>query len=175
MKKGKKANDNDEIIVESERTVHPNESLTVVDIEEGETKEISVAYRSSLDSVPTLVRERPTAYIMSASYEKVANKLQMQGVEVRKLRKPVTLEVESYKVTEQNIATDPYEEHYLNNVETEITTEKVHFPKGSYVYSMAQPTANLISVALEPESNDSYVTFNYIGADEGEQVPVYRY
>src|SRR5699024_7423594 len=118
VKKGKKANDNDEIVVESERTVHPNESLTVVDIEEGETKEISVAYRSSLDSVPTLVRERPTAYIMPASYEKVANKLQMHGVEVRKLRKPVTLEVESYKVTEQNIATDPYEEHYLNNVET---------------------------------------------------------
>ncbi|WP_174614792.1 M14 family metallopeptidase [Virgibacillus ihumii] len=175
VKKGRQANDDDEIVVESERTVHPNENLTVVDIAEGATKEISVAYRSSLDSVPTLVRERPTAYIMPASFEKVAKKLQTQGVEVKKLRKSVTLEVGSYTVTEQNIADDPYEGHYLNNVETDITTEKVHFPEGSYVYTMAQPTANLISVALEPENDNSYVTFNYIPADEGDEVPVYRF
>ncbi|WP_257346937.1 M14 family metallopeptidase [Pseudalkalibacillus decolorationis] len=175
VKNGRKADDNDKIVVESKRKVFPNETLTVVDTEKGETVEIPVIYYSSLHSIPTLVRERPTAYIVPPEYEEVAEKLKIQGVEVKRLRKPVTLEVEGYTVTEQNIADEAYEGHYLNNVETEITTKKVHFPKGSYVYSMAQPQANLIAVTLEPESNDSYVTFNYIPADLGDQIPVYRY
>jgi hypothetical protein len=40
---------------------------------------------------------------------------------------------------------------------------------------MAQPDANFIPLALEPEGIDSYVTFNFIPADKGKELPIYRY
>jgi hypothetical protein len=40
---------------------------------------------------------------------------------------------------------------------------------------MDQPDANFISLALEPEGIDSYVTFNFIPAVKGGELPIYRY
>ncbi|MGM0852630.1 MAG: hypothetical protein ACQEWI_08465 [Bacillota bacterium] len=68
-----------------------------------------------------------------------------------------------------------YEDRQLVEVETKVSKEKVTFPKGSYVFLMAQPQTNLLSLSLEPESVDSYVSFNYAPSEIDQELPIYRF
>lgn len=112
---------------------------------------------------------------MPPAYHDIAKKLAVLGVKVEKLKRPASLSVESYKVTDKVVSTELENGHYTNKVTTEVK-EHVHpFPAGSYVFSMAQPNANFISLALEPESVDSYVTFNFLPVEKGDEIPIYRY
>ncbi|MDN4526842.1 M14 family metallopeptidase [Fictibacillus fluitans] len=173
--KGKTTNDQDNVVVTSENKRVPDQKLKVVDLATAKKTDIPIIWEDSTDAFPTLERERPTAYIMPPAYHDVANKLSVLGVKVEKLKKPASLSVESYKVTDKVVSTELENGHYTNKVTTEVK-EHVHpFPAGSYVFSMAQPQANFISLALEPESVDSYVTFNFLPVEKGDEIPVYRY
>lgn len=175
VQKGKTVNDDDPIVVTSENTPLENQTLDVVDIAKGEKTKVKVEYFSATNARPVLERERPTAYIIPPAYHQIAEKLKIYGVKVQKLRKDTEVPVEAFTVTDKTVDTEYYEGHYLTSVKTNVTTKNVLFPKGSYVFSMAQPEANMISLALEPESVDSYVTFNYLPVDIGDEIPVYRY
>jgi len=65
-------------------------------------------------------------------------------------------------------------------VTTEVVAKPLTLAAGSYVYTMAQPNANIVAVALEPESPSSFVTFGIIPVDRKgavgapSEVPVYR-
>ncbi|MGF9825365.1 peptidase, partial [Brevibacillus agri] len=102
-------------------------------------------------------------------------KLKKLGVEVSKLSEETTVPVERYTVSENKVNTTYENGHFTNEVTTNVTKTTKTFPAGSYVFSMAQPNANFIALALEPESVDSYVTFNFIPVEAGDEVPVYRY
>ncbi|MFJ5718138.1 M14 family metallopeptidase [Neobacillus sp. NPDC093127] len=173
--KGKRINDNDKIVVQSENKLIKDQTLDVVDLAKGERTAIPIDWEDSTEAYATLERERPTAYIMPPAYHDIARKLQILGVEVKKLDKPVTLSIESYKVTNNKVSTTLENGHYTKEVTTEISTKNKQFPKGSYVFSMAQANANFIALALEPESVDSYVTFNFIPVQKGDEIPIYRY
>lgn len=71
----------------------------------------------------------------------------------------------------------------VSRVTTEVVPKTVTFPAGSYVYSMAQPNAQVVAVALEPEAPSSFVSFGIIPVDKRgspptiaapSEVPVYR-
>ncbi|WP_257351522.1 M14 family metallopeptidase [Pseudalkalibacillus decolorationis] len=175
-RQGGKIGNNDKIVLDSQRKELPGEQqLKVVDIAKGSIEKIPVNYYSSKEAEPTLERVRPTAYIMPPAYHEIAQKLETQGVIVKKLEKAKELTVEHYKVTDKEVDEQYYQGHLLNHVKTKIEEQKYLFPKGSYVFSSAQPAANLIALALEPESSESYVTFNYLPVNVGDIVPVYRY
>ncbi|MGP4079179.1 M14 family metallopeptidase [Pseudalkalibacillus sp. R45] len=174
VKKGWKVNDDDQIVVEDRQVEIPNETLKVVDIAERGTKDIPVTYFSATDSIPTLTRERPTAYMIAPEHEHIIDKLEHSGVKVFQLPRDVRLPVQTYTVIGKEDG-GTYEGHKLTNVETELSERSVHFEKGTYVVSTAQPSANLAAVALEPESDDSYVTFNFIPSKTGEELPIYRF
>ncbi|MGM7702554.1 M14 family metallopeptidase [Pseudalkalibacillus sp. Hm43] len=174
VKKGLKINDDDPIVIEDERVEVPNQTLEVVDIKEGNVKEIPVQYFSSSDAKATLTRERPTAYLLPPNQREVVEKLKHSGVKVFHLPRDVRLPVESFTVTEKEDG-GTYEGHKLTNVRTEVTDKEVEFERGTYIVLTAQPSANLASVALEPESNDSYVTFNFIDSEVGDELPIYRF
>src|SRR5262249_7183633 len=142
-----------------------------------------VQWEDSLGAIPDLVRQRPAAYLMPPAYGEVARRLALLGVEVRRLRAPVTLDVESYQVTDKRVSDVTYEGHARNAVTTEVVRTPVTFLPGAYVFSMAQANANLIAVALEPESPSSFVTFGLIPVDRkgatamggaSSEVPIYR-
>ncbi|TCP21726.1 zinc carboxypeptidase [Scopulibacillus darangshiensis] len=175
VRKGKSVNNNDKIVLQSAFKEMKGKKQKVVDIAKGEVVDIPVKYYSSKKAEPTLERVRPKAYIMPPAYHDIADKLRNQGVEVKRLKEAKELTVETYKVTDTEFDDQYYEGHLLNHVKTNVKEKKVFFPKGSYVYSMAQPAANLTALALEPESGDSYVTFNYLPVNVGDEVPVYRY
>ncbi|MFC0187252.1 M14 family metallopeptidase [Fictibacillus aquaticus] len=173
--KGLKANDHDKIVVTSENKRVPDQKLEVVDLAKAEKVDIPIVWEDSTEAYPTLERERPTAYILPPGHDDVARKLQILGVRVEKLSRAAVLPVESYNVTSSTISKTPESGHYTNKVTTDVTKKKQAFPAGSYVFHMAQPNANFIALALEPESVDSYVTFNYIPVKQGDEIPVYRY
>ena len=107
----------------------------------------------------------------------------LSGVEVRRLNAPVDLDIESFQVTDRRPSNTYIEGRITSRVSTEIASKRVSFPAGSYVYLMAQPNANVVAVALEPESPSSFVSFGMIPVDKkgspptasaGSEVPVYR-
>ncbi|MGG1574827.1 M14 family metallopeptidase [Fictibacillus sp. NRS-1165] len=173
--KGNKANDKDSIVVKSENKRVPGQQLEVVDLAQAKKVNIPIVWEDSTEAYPTLERERPTAYIMPPAYHSIARKLELLGVHVQKLQKPASKSVERYKVTGKKVSTTLENGHYTNEVTTDVKETVRSFPAGSYVFSMAQPNANFIALALEPESIDSYVTFNFIPTDAGEELPIYRY
>lgn len=175
VNKGKTANDNDKIVITSENKLVPDQKLMVVDLAKASKVDIPVDWKSSTQAYPTLERERPTAYILPPGYYHIADKLKILGVKVEKLEQAVTLPVESYRVTDNTVSTNLENGHFTNQVITEISNKKQRFPAGSYVLKMSQANANFIALALEPESIDSYVTFNFIPVQKGNEVPVYRY
>ncbi|PLT32721.1 M14 family metallopeptidase [Bacillus sp. V5-8f] len=175
INKGIHVNDNDKIVVTSENKLMPNQSLEVVDLAKAARTSITVDWEDSTEAYAILERERPTAYIMPPGYHDIARKLQHVGVQVKKLEKSATVPVESYKVTDKKVSTTLENGHYTNQVTTAVSTKTKSFPKGSYVFEMSQQNANFIALALEPETVDSYVTFNFIPVEKGDEIPVYRY
>jgi hypothetical protein len=175
VQKGRKANDNDKIVITSENKMVKDQKLTVVDLAKAKMADASIDWLDSTDAYPTLVRDRPTAYILPPEYKNIAKKLQLLGVEVKKLKKPMKIAVESYRVKDLKVSAELEGGHSTREVTTTVTSTTRDFPKGSYVFDMAQPDANFIPLALEPEGIDSYVTFNFIPADKGKELPIYRY
>lgn len=175
VQKGRKANDNDKIVITSENKLVKDQKLTVVDLAKAKMVDAPIDWLDSTDAYPTLVRDRPTAYILPPEYKNIAKKLQLLGVEVKKLKKPMKVAVESYKINDLIVSAELESGHSTREVTTNVTSITRDFPKGSYVFDMAQPDANFISLALEPEGIDSYVTFNFIPAAKGKELPIYRY
>ncbi|WP_057912069.1 M14 family metallocarboxypeptidase [Peribacillus muralis] len=175
VKKGRNANDKDKIVISSENKLVRNQRLAVVDLAKAKLVQTPIDWLDSTDAYATLVRNRPTAYILPAEYKEIAKKLQLLGVQVKTLKKPMRISVEGYKVKDVKISPELESGHSTRKVATDITAKKRDFPKGSYVFDMAQVNANFISLALEPEGIDSYVTFNFIPAEKGKELPIYRY
>lgn len=142
------------------------QKLAMLDPQSGQPKEIEVDWSDSLTVEAVLTRTRPFAYLLPAHLHGVAERLTRSGVDVRQLRKPVTLEVEGYEVTDRRPAATFVEGHPLSTIVTEVAVKKRTFPAGTYVIPMAQPNAAVIATALEPESPSSFVTFGIIPVDK---------
>lgn len=157
--------------------------LDMLDPATGELKVVEVDWSDSLKVAADIARQRPWAYVLPPVFQDVAERLIMSGVEVRRLAKPVELEVESFQVTDRRPGTTFVEGRITHQVTTETVAKKARFPAGSFVFPMAQANASVVAVALEPESPSSFVSFGMIPVDKKgspatiaapAEVPVYR-
>lgn len=175
IEQGKKADDDDRIVVTSENKRMTGYSLDVIDLAQSKRVSIPVAWVSATNAYPTLERKRPTAYLMPPAYHHIADRLERLGVNIATLSEPAALPVESYLVTDNKVQARLENGRFPNRVETWVTEEQVTFPADSYVFAMDQPLANFIALALEPESVDSFVTNSYLPVQKGDRIPIYRY
>lgn len=182
VRRGREPRPGDTVAV-TVRSPQTKQALTMIDPKSGEAREIEVDWSDSLGAAPELARARPYAYLMPPVFHDIARRLALSGVEVRQLDRPVTLEVESYEVTERRPSATYVEGRVTSQVTTAVGLKKKAFPAGSYVYLMAQPNANVIAVALEPESPSSFVSFGFVPVDKKgspptiaapSEVPIYR-
>lgn len=182
IRRGRVPDADDTIAVRVQRVTKP-ETLTMIDPDTGMLQDIEVEWRDSLTVETRLERRRPYAYLMPPAFHEVARRLALSGVEVRRLRAPATLEVESYDVTDRSASPIYIEGRVMSRVTTEVSVKSVSFPAGSYVYFMAQPNAQVIALALEPEAPGSFVSFGLVPVDKAGSpgnvaapsvVPVYR-
>ncbi len=159
------------------------QQLTMLDPQSGATKEVEVDWSDSLNVTADIARVRPFAYVMPPVFHQIAERLMHSGVEVQRLNQPIELDVETLQVTDRRVSSTYIEGRIISTVSTETAARRIKFPAGSYVYRMAQPNANVIAVALEPESPSSFVSFGMIPVDKKgspptgsapSEVPVYR-
>lgn len=160
------------------------QKLTFLDPDSGEPKEVEVEWIDPREVVPALTRSRPYAYLVLPSHTEVVRRLERSGIVWRRLKAPIELEVESYEVTERRQGSVFIEGHIRSTVTTEVRSRKRVFPAGSFVFAMAQPAANVIVAALEPESVSSFVTWGIVPVDRRglanpqeaapSEIPIYR-
>jgi hypothetical protein len=131
--------------------------------------------RASRDEEPQLVegvlrtkyiasetRQRPWAYAFDGNLHEVADILRRHAIEVERLREPVTLETEKYRLTRLDFATRVYQDHLMADVDVEVFTEETVLPAGTYLVRMAQNAAMAASYMLEPDTDDSLVDWNFL-------------
>lgn len=170
VKKGLQPNDDDQVVIQDAFKAPVNDSLEMVDIEKGQTTNVPVRFHSASDAVPVLTRERPTAYLILPGHEGVDRKLRTLGLKSVTLPVGMKVPVQAYEVTKrvETSKTDI-------QLETRLVEKKRQLPKGTKVYVTAQPETNLLSLALEPESKDSYMSSGFIASKVGDELPVYRF
>ena len=133
------------------------------------------------DFVPKRSVPFPYAYLIPKVNPEITEKLLQHGLSVEKLREPVSLEVESFRIKEIKGASRLYQGHYLNSVKGEYHLEKKEFPEGTLFIATAQPLANVAAYLLEPESDDGLLVWNFFDRyvvsqwrRELQTYPVYR-
>ena len=120
----------------------------------------------------TLSVQKPLAYLIPQGWWPVIERLQWNGVQMQRLQKDSTIEVETYKIEKYNSSPRPFEGHHVNSgVQVSKTTTKVQFRKGDYYIPMNQPAARFLVEVLEPQAEDSYFAWNFfdpiLGQKEG--------
>ena len=162
-----------------EMEVIPRESGRPLVKKKDKKKTYSVPYFS--DFVPKRSVPFPYAYLIPTVNPEITEKLLQHGLSVEKLREPVSLEVESFRIKEIKGASRLYQGHYLNSVKGEYHLEKKEFPEGTLFVATAQPLANVAAYLLEPESDDGLLVWNFFDRyvvsqwrQELQTYPVYR-
>ena len=160
------------------------QSLEMLDAVSGETKAVEVEWLDPREALPALTRSRPYAYLVLPSQTEIVRRFMIAGMELRRLTQATELEVERFEVTERRQGAVFIEGHIRSGVTTEVRTGKRLFPAGTFVYATAQPAANLLVAALEPESSSSFVSLGIVPADKRglanpqeaapSELPIYR-
>ncbi|WP_452224191.1 M14 family metallopeptidase [Lacinutrix chionoecetis] len=104
----------------------------------------------------------PTAYIIPQGWHSVIKLLQLNNIDMSKLKKDSTLNVESYKIENFKSRTSPYEGHYLHyNTKVSSTLRDVNFRAGDFIINTNQNGLRYIIETLEPEAQDSFFNWNF--------------
>jgi hypothetical protein len=135
--------------------------LTFIDPETGIDRDIEVAWRSALDIRTLRTRPRPCGYFLDGAQRDAAARLRALGVVVEQLAAPLSTRVERFRVVKSEESRradgrgtiDDPEGMLRLTVETEPV--EANLPAGTFYISLAQPLANLVAAALEPDSQNS--------------------
>jgi hypothetical protein len=106
----------------------------------------------------------PLYYTIPPQWKDVIDVLQMHGVKLERLQKPVTLEVESYRLIEPKWASAPFENRITVTAKINPIKEARTYPAGSVVVPMDQEAANVAIHLLEPASQDSFVYWGFFNS-----------
>lgn len=106
----------------------------------------------------------PFAYAIPREFSQLAEMLALHGIDVKELRAPETLEVERYRFTDVEFASKPYEGRQRVHCGVQKFTEAVTLPAGTYIVYTQQRTLRVILLLLEPQSEDSFVSWGFFNA-----------
>ncbi len=114
---------------------------------------------------PVLFARIPEAYIIPAEWKTVIDRLEMQGINIKRLARDTTLTITTWKFSNPKWQANPYEgRHPLTSFEgKEITISRLFF-SGSAIIDMAQPGARIIAHLLEPKGNGSFLYWGFFDA-----------
>jgi hypothetical protein len=114
--------------------------------------------------------EKPEAYIIPQGWWKVIDLLQLNKVKMRQLSRDTTMTVEVYRISSYKSSPRPFEMHHMNT-EVQVTkqSQSVSFRKGDWFIPMNQTANRFIIEVLEPQSDDSYFTWNYFDGILGQK------
>ena len=103
----------------------------------------------------------PLYYIVPPEWKDVINVLKMHGIKLESIKKPLTIEVESYRLTQPKWATASFENRVTLTCKQTPVKETRTYPTGSVIVPMAQESANVAIHLLEPNGPDSFVYWGF--------------
>jgi len=106
----------------------------------------------------------PLYYIVPPQWTDAIEVLQMHDVRFQRLKKPLTIEVESYRLSDVKFANASFENRVPVNFKTNPIKETREFPANSVIIPLAQETANVAIHLLEPDSPDSFAYWGFFNA-----------
>ncbi|MEO5581273.1 MAG: M14 family metallopeptidase [Saprospiraceae bacterium] len=119
---------------------------------------------------PTMVTEKPEAYIIPQGWWKVIDLLKQNQVRMHRFQQDTLLQVEVYKIVEYTSSTRQYEMHHPNSqVKTSTSIQMISFHKGDYYIPMNQTANRFLMEVLEPAAPDSYFTWNFFDSILGQK------
>jgi hypothetical protein len=120
----------------------------------------------------TLTVRKPHAYIIPQGWWKVLERLQANGITMRRLTRDTMVSVEWYRIESFTSGQRPFEGHHINSqVRISANTDTLRFLKGDYYIPMNQEGNRFLIETLEPQAEDSYFSWNFfdpiLGQKEG--------
>jgi murein tripeptide amidase MpaA len=106
----------------------------------------------------------PLYYIVPPQYKDVIDVLRLHGVRFETLKRPMTVEVESYKLTEPKWATTSFENRVTLTCKQTAVTETRTYAAGSILIPMDQESADVAIHLLEPNGPDSFVYWGFFNS-----------
>lgn len=111
---------------------------------------------------PVLSVEKPQAYYVPQSWQRVIELLRLNGVEMTEIQKDQILEMERYKILSYNTSSQPNEGHYSHSqVKLEKSLDQVQVYQGDFIITTNQAQIRYIIETLEPEATDSFFNWNF--------------
>ncbi|WP_293224343.1 M14 family metallocarboxypeptidase [Ottowia sp.] len=156
-----------QVVVAAQQTPEKRE-LTLIDAQTGEDRAVPVDWRSALKLQVTRQRPRPCGYWLAASEGAAVRTLRLLGVQVRPVASARSIRVERYdfKSIEAGQRQDGrgaiQDQGGIVKTQVDVQPLRRHLPAGGWYVSLAQPLAGLVTAALEPDSQSSYVAARLI-------------
>ena len=145
-------------------------ALVMLDPATGADRSIDVEWLSALELRTLKSRPRPCGYWLSASSTAVVDRLQLLGVEVMRVAEPGALLGEAYRETARSsgeradVRGTIADGTQVLKVEVDLVRGVQDAPMGSFYVPLAQPLANLIVAAMEPDTQNSFYANRIIDA-----------
>ncbi|GAP84659.1 putative carboxypeptidase 2 [Rosellinia necatrix] len=166
------ASDDDIVVTDYQNPI--SRSISFVDVANGSLVQVPVNWLSTTPTTANLTRARPEAYLIPRTWSDLAIRLKDSGVIVETLDYEYRGTVEALRITSASPARAYYEGAIQVTVTTEPYQKEVRLPVGSFRISTRQKNAALAFVTLEPENIDSYVRFNLVPVQTGDEYPIFR-
>ncbi len=109
--------------------------------------------------------QKPKAYIIPQGWHEVIELLNINKVNMQRLKNDTLIEVEVSKISDFRTATRSFEKHYRQSgIKLATQMQKVQFRKGDYLIYTGQATDRFLFETLEPGADDSYFSWNFFDA-----------
>ena len=164
----------DSVVVESVSKKIVQE-LTMIDVYSAELINISAKTNNALESLSTLSRKTPSAYIIPKNEQNLVDKLHVLGLKTHSILQAQKLEVGAYYVDAFKRDDFKYEGVYRQDVTTSVKPIYKDFKVGDHIIYMNQKNSALAVEVLEPEAPNSFISFGLIKTELNYELPIYRY
>jgi murein tripeptide amidase MpaA len=128
------------------------------------TKPLEITVKKFDDAKISAGVAPPLYYIVPPQWTKAVEVLEAHGIQFERTTKPLTIEVESYRLTEPKWAANSFEGRLPLNYKAVSTKETRTFPINSVLIPLKQETANVLIHLLEPNSADSLAAWGFFNA-----------
>lgn len=105
--------------------------------------------------------ELPQAYIIPAEFTEIIERVKLHGIEVNILKKELTLDVSTYHFYDVTFRQSSNEGRQMPSFKSEPVVQTMNFAIGSAIVFTNQRSARVIAHLLEPDAQDSFVSWGF--------------
>ena len=104
----------------------------------------------------------PKYYFVGRQEKDVIKRLKANKIEMQKLKNDTLIQLGTFEVVDFDVSNRPYEGHFqLKNIKVNLGERRVALKKGDVKIATNQQNASFIHAVLQPETEDSYLSWNF--------------